>query len=100
MDIRLAPADPLCKKAFDCATKGEVLGIEFDTKEMTGKLPWEKIVVLVRQLVEASAETAELTFNEVECIFGKLTHVAQHKGSGRRYSCIHDRELRGVQRLG
>ena len=49
------------------------MGIVFDTVKMTWKLPRRKIVVFVKQLVEASAESGRLTLTR-----WKLSLVNSH----------------------
>ena len=39
LNIRAAPDDPDCTKAFDCSTEGEVLGTRFNTVSFTWSLP-------------------------------------------------------------
>jgi hypothetical protein len=42
LKIPLAPPDPNFEKAFDCASKGTVLGIIFDSTTLTWRLPERK----------------------------------------------------------
>ena len=78
LGIAAAPCDPQRRKAFDGATSGEVLGIWFDTENLTWKLPERKISTLVQELLCAAAVGSLLTLNQVEIIYGKLTNFAQH----------------------
>ena len=78
LGVAAAPADPDRIKAFDRATSGEVLGIWFDTEQMTWQLPFRKITLLVRELVEAAEADSRLTLNQVEIIHGKLNNFASH----------------------
>ena len=76
MRIGAAEEDSNRQKAFDCNTSGEVLGIWFNTVDMSFKLPVRKLepfILLVKEVI--SKET--LTIHEVEVVHGKLNHLVQ-----------------------
>ena len=77
LGINYAKVDPERKKAFDCATAGEVLGVWFDTTDMSSQLPYKKVVVLLSDMMEASYPGAKLSLHQVEVIHGKLNHFSQ-----------------------
>jgi hypothetical protein len=77
-DINLELADPCPNfdKAFDCSTKGKVLGVFFDTTELSWKLPDEKVVSILQTIAE-SLENEKVQLKQMQCLMGKLNHVAQ-----------------------
>ena len=68
--------DPDCIKAFDCSRRGEVLGIRFDTENMTWAVPHGKLHELVAQLRALAVGTA-YSMRELEVIVGKLNYLCQ-----------------------
>ena len=55
-----------------------VLGIWFNSEDLTWKLPQRKLISFVRELLEATLEDACLSLNQAEIIHGKLVFFAQH----------------------
>ena len=76
LGIGVAPVDPSRRKAFDGNTSGEILGVWFNTEEMTWNLPQRKLVGLVTCLVEATIPSAKLSLHQVEVLHGKLNHFS------------------------
>ena len=77
MNIGAAPDDPSRKKAFDGATKGEVLGIVFNSEDLTWQLPQERLSQLIGIIDTATEQTSKLSLHEVEVLFGKLVSITQ-----------------------
>ena len=77
MGVGVAPDDPDRRKAFSCATSGEVLGVWFDTVSMTWQLPRRKLTTLLAGILEAAALSAKLNLHEVEVLHGRLVNFAQ-----------------------
>jgi hypothetical protein len=77
-DINLELADPCPNfdKAFDCSKKGKVLGVYFDTTELSWKLPNEKVDSILQSIAE-SLENKKVQLKQMQCLMGKLNHVAQ-----------------------
>ena len=78
LNIGAAAADPLRCKAFDGDTEGEVLGIRFNSVEMTWVLPRAKLVSLLLLLSNATQSEATLSLHDIEVLHGKLVNFAQH----------------------
>ena len=77
LNISIAPDDPSREKAFDCSSTGEVLGVWFNTEQMTWQLPHRKMVGLLAVILEAMGPDACLTLNQVKVLHGKLNNFAQ-----------------------
>ena len=77
LNIKAAPVDPLCIKAFDQSVRGEVLGVFFDTESMMWSLSAQKTATLVSMLASAAEEQATISLNEAEKLLGLLTNFAQ-----------------------
>ena len=77
LNIGFAPVDNERKKAFDASTSGEVLGVWYDTEDMSWKLSDRKLVLLIDELMEAVSPNEKISVNQVEVIHGKLNHFAQ-----------------------
>ena len=77
LNIEAAVEDPLRRKAFDGATVGEVLGIRFDTSQMTWSLPRDKLDLLLLQLYQC-LHGGFLSLHDIEMLHGKLVHVNRH----------------------
>ena len=76
LGIRYALEDPNRKKSFFNSSSGELLGIWFNSEELTWSLPQAKAKLLARQL-DVLCNNAVLDYNMAAVICGKLGHVAQ-----------------------
>jgi hypothetical protein len=76
LNIKAAPNDPTMTKAFDCATKGEVLGTRFDMVSFTWSLPQSKLHDLVTSLHNLAAGTSSHSLRELQSILGKLNNFS------------------------
>ena len=76
LNIGAAEEDIKRIKAFDCATSGEILGIWFDSRNLTWMLPSRKMIPLIKLLHEAIS-CQRLSLHAVEVIHGRLAHLAQ-----------------------
>ena len=72
--IQLAEEFPQKDKAFCNSTHGKVLGINFDTKDLTWNLPEDKRIEYGNLIHEALSE-AELSLVDSQTLVGKLTFV-------------------------
>jgi hypothetical protein len=75
-NFKLAPDCPNKEKAFSESTFGKVLGIEFDTLNLSWRLPAEKTtkyVNLVSQMLLANS----VSLSDMQTLMGCLNHVAQ-----------------------
>jgi hypothetical protein len=90
LNIELAPNCPSADKAFENVTKGKVLGILFDSENMSWSLPSEKRSKTLRSVAEIfHSETIHL--KRFQKLMGRLNHVCQmcrhsHRCSTRDYS--------------
>jgi hypothetical protein len=76
LNIELAPNCPSADKAFENVTKGKVLGILFDSENMTWSLPSEKRSKTLRSVAEIfHSETIHL--KRFQKLMGRLNHVCQ-----------------------
>ena len=75
LNIGAAEEDINRNKAFDSSTSGEILGIWFDTNQMTWELPKRKLTPLL-QLLQDVLSQGKMTLNTVEVLHGKLNHIA------------------------
>jgi hypothetical protein len=72
----LAPDCPKFEKAFSNSTFGKILGIFFDTKNLTWRLPDEKIEKNLKLIAEI--ENKELvSLLEMQQLMGNLNHIGQ-----------------------
>ena len=76
LNIGAAPHDPLLRKAFDGSRVGEVLGVRFNTVNMTWQIPHPKLLGFV-QLLSSAMEGSRLSLHEAEVLHGKLSNIAQ-----------------------
>ena len=77
LGIQFALEDIERRKAFDCATSGEVLGIWFDSTNMTWCLPEKKRIALQRDISIMIQPDEKISLNQIEIVHGKLNHIAQ-----------------------
>ncbi len=71
--------EPNCKnndKAFTCQTRGKVLGINFDTSNLTWSLPDSKNQKTLAEIKNAR-ESESLSLKEIQRLMGRLNHVSQ-----------------------
>jgi len=76
LDIPLAQPCPKRDKAFSCQTSGKVLGTWFDTSTMSWAYPEDKLVPLVRSMLEM-AGLGTATLHEMQSMMGCINDVAQ-----------------------
>ena len=76
LNIKAAPSDPNMLKAFDASTEGEVLGVWFNTKDMTWQLSKRKIDRLISSILNALGKST-ISLHEVEVLYGRLMYFAQ-----------------------
>ena len=88
MDIPLAKNCPDQEKAFECETRGVVLGIGFNSTDMTWFLSKKKADKVIRRCLEGAAKD-HIDLKEVQKMMGSVNDIAQmcgimkfHKGSG------------------
>jgi len=76
LNVVLAEDCPLNDKAFSCQTRGKVLGIMFDSSDMTWRVPEKKIEKCLRSIMHAqNAETC--TLKEWQKLHGRLNDRSQ-----------------------
>ena len=64
------------EKSFGTGTSGTVLGIEFDSVEMTWKLPRSKVAGIVK-IIDAFLAARTCCLKDVQRLHGKLSDFAQ-----------------------
>ena len=74
--MELAEPCPNLDKAFECSQKGKVLGVFFDTRNLSWKLPVEKIDTIL-QAIAAAVEFSSIQEKKMQSLMGRLNHVAQ-----------------------
>jgi hypothetical protein len=77
LNIKAAPSDPACVKAFDRSREGEILGVHFSTIDMTWTLGLRKTKELADHLWRVVRTTAPLSLLETEQLAGKVSNFAQ-----------------------
>ena len=76
LNIKAAPSDPDCTKAFDESRRGEILGVIFTTNTMTWSLGLRKCKKLADMLwLFSSRET--LSLHEAEVLVGEVDYFSQ-----------------------
>ena len=70
-------------KSFEESTKGEILGIEFDSLEMTWKYPERKRLSLLSKLHDMRKDPTDLTTKQWESLTGKLIDLYQLWPTGK-----------------
>ena len=90
LNIPLAENCPKSEKAFENVTRGTVLGIGFDSTDLSWFLPGEKADKIIRRCLDA-ASAAFLDLKQVQKLMGFVNDLAQmcpplkpHKRSGNR----------------
>ena len=76
LGIAFAAEDPNRRKAFKSGTSGEVLGVWFDTEQMTWRLSDKKIRRLLESL-SLAVEGSLMSLEEVEVLLGRLINFTQ-----------------------
>ena len=82
LGVKLSPMDN-ASKSFEASQIGEVLGISFNTQDMTWSLPERKRITLVRLLRTLIDEENSWNLKEAERLVGKLEDVMQLWRPGR-----------------
>jgi hypothetical protein len=75
LNIPLAKPCPGFEKAFTCSTYGKILGVFFDTKTLTWKLPDEKIQKTLSAIRKA-LETEKIELLPMQKLMGRLNDVS------------------------
>ena len=90
LNIPLAENCPKSEKAFENVTRGTVLGIGFDSTDLSWFLPKEKADKIIRRCLDAASATY-LDLHQVQKLMGSVNDLAQmcpplkpHKRSGNR----------------
>ena len=74
--IQLAPDCPDFDKGFKHSTYGKVLGVFFNTKDLSWSLPQTKSEKALRAISQALASNS-LTVKEFQSLTGRLNDIAQ-----------------------
>jgi hypothetical protein len=74
--VKLAPDCPLFEKAFSNSTYGKILGIFFDTRNLTWCLPKEKRTKCLLAISNVENKNAVFLL-DMQQLMGNLNHVAQ-----------------------
>ena len=75
LEVSLAPDCPKYDKAFKNSQYGKVLGIFFDTKNLSWKLPDEKKEKSVRAIVSCISKSS-ISINEFQKLMGRLNDIS------------------------
>jgi len=91
INLPLAQNCPKKEKAFECEKQGVVLGIGFNSSNMTWNLPEEKADKVIKRCLEAR-NSKHMDLNQTQKLMGSVNDLAQmcpimkyHKGTGNRY---------------
>jgi hypothetical protein len=76
INVKLAPDCPKFEKAFSNSSLGKVLGIVFNTTDLTWKLPDEKRVKCLLAICKVESNNA-VSLLDMQQLMGNLNHVAQ-----------------------
>ena len=76
VNLELASPCPNFDKAFECTKFGKILGICFDTRDMSWKLPKEKTESYLRTITEVIV-CKEVELKQMQTLMGKLNNVSQ-----------------------
>jgi hypothetical protein len=76
INLELAEACPSFDKAFDCSKSGKVLGIHFDTRDLTWRLPCDKVVSTLKAIADAASKK-QVPLKEMQGLMGRLNHISQ-----------------------
>ncbi len=76
LNVKLAPDDPLCDKAFTCQKRGKVLGVMFDTSDLSWRLSDDKLNRAKLSVSEAISRK-KVTLRECQRLIGRLNDVGQ-----------------------
>lgn len=77
LNIKAAPSDPECVKAFDSSKRGEILGVVFSTEDMTWTLGLRKTKKLADHLWAVACSEVPLSLQEAEKLLGEIANFAQ-----------------------
>lgn len=76
VNIPLAQPCPDNDKSFTCQTNGKVLGFWFNTNNLSWSLPQDKLIPLVRILLQ-TRDRATCDLPHLQMVMGKLNNVSQ-----------------------
>jgi len=76
LNVNLAPDCPMMDKAFTCQHRGKVLGVKFDTTDLTWSLSDKKIQNAL-QSVKSALKSDTVTLKECQRLVGRLNDVGQ-----------------------
>jgi len=76
INMKLAPDCSLKDKAFTCSTYGKVLGIEFNSENLTWTLPLGKRELALKA-VKNAIESVSMNLKNMQKLMGRLNHVSQ-----------------------
>jgi hypothetical protein len=76
LNVRLAPDCPLMDKAFTCQKRGKVLGVKFDTTDLTWSLSDKKIQNALGS-VKSAVTNDDISLKDCQRLVGRLNDVGQ-----------------------
>jgi hypothetical protein len=76
LNVKLASDCPMFEKAFSNSTFGKVLGIFFNTENLTWSLPKEKTAKCLLSIFNVESKNS-VTLLDMQQLMGNLNHVAQ-----------------------
>ena len=76
LGVKLSPMDE-ASKCFEASQEGEVLGVWFNSREMTWHIPERKRCRLIEQLRELVTGQRKYELNECQVLVGKLNDIKQ-----------------------
>jgi len=74
LGIKLQPDCPRHEKAFSCEKDGKVLGVWFDSRDLTWKLPVEKKNKCLRKIKKAISSD-KISLEEMQSLLGNLNNI-------------------------
>jgi hypothetical protein len=76
LNVKLAPDCPLMDKAFTCQKRGKVLGVKFDTTDLTWSLSDKKIQNALGS-VKMAVTNDDISLKDCQRLVGRLSDVGQ-----------------------
>jgi hypothetical protein len=76
LNVKLAPDCPIMDKAFTCQTRGKVLGVKFDSNDLTWSLSDKKIQNALGS-VKMAMTNDDISLKECQRLVGRLNDVGQ-----------------------
>jgi hypothetical protein len=76
INVKLAPDCPQFEKAFSNSSIGKVLGINFNTENLTWSLPKDKIIKCLNSISNVENKD-KVTLLDMQQLMGNLNHVSQ-----------------------